>query len=57
MDIQISPMQLFIYLQFAIRYAKKELNADLQLAKEISKKLQQVNWDKDAMLFIDELPF
>lgn len=57
MNIEITPMQLFVYLSFAIRYAEKHLNCDLQEAKKIAKEIQSVNWDEDAQLLIIEKPF
>lgn len=57
MNIEITPMQLFIYLQMVIRYAKKDLNCELREAEKISKEISKVHWDEDAMLCIIEKPF
>lgn len=55
MNIEITPMQLYVYLQMAIRYAKK-LNMAMPEAERISKEIIKVNWDDDAILCIIEKP-
>lgn len=53
---KISPMQLVIYLQFASKYAT-EHDFYMEKLDDLIKGLLSVQWDKDALLYIDELPF